>query len=108
MTDPKNAAEFRRRIAEGIPAELPPAPGSDPDANHAPPRRQVLSAAEKRLALRNALRYFPNEHHASLAPEFAAELESDGRIYMRRFRPTEYEMRAVTTRRAVVTRQRSC
>ncbi len=62
--------------------------------DRAPARRQVLTAAEKRLALRNALRYFPQELHAELAPEFAEELATAGRIYMHRYRPSEYEMRA--------------
>ena len=85
---------FTQAIAEGIPATLPPMPPLAEAVDRAPARRQVLSSAEKRLALRNALRYFPVEQHAKLAPEFLAELETDGRIYMRRFRPTEYEMRA--------------
>ena len=88
------SSEFKRSIAAGIPDELPPMPPSDPQANHAPPRRQVLSPQEKELALRNALRYFPEPLHERLAPEFAAELERDGRIYMRRYRPADYEMRA--------------
>ncbi len=86
--------DFKALVAEGIPDELPPHPGSDPSASHAPARRQVLSRAEKELALRNALRYFPPHLHAALAPEFALELETDGRIYMRRYRPAEYEMHA--------------
>ena len=63
----------------------------DPEINHAPKRKDILSREEKKLALRNALRYFKPEHHAVLAPEFAEELEKYGRIYMYRFRP-EYEM----------------
>jgi urocanate hydratase len=78
----------------GIPDELPPMPPEDETVDHAPPRRQVLSTEEKRLALRNALRYFPSHLHRALAPEFARELETGGRIYMRRYRPVEYEMKA--------------
>jgi urocanate hydratase len=59
----------------------------DPDLDHAPERKDSLSKEEKRLALKNALRYFPEKHHATLAPEFAAELKNYGRIYMHRFRP---------------------
>lgn len=90
-TDSRTFAEL---VAEGIPAELPDPPAHDPEVAHAPARRQVLARAEKELAVRNALRYFPPAWHATLAPEFAAELERDGRIYMRRFRPTGYEMKA--------------
>jgi urocanate hydratase len=84
---------FRRSVAEGIPDELPPPATLDPEVDHAPARRQVLGRAERELALRNALRYFPPEHHAALAPELARELATDGRIYMRRYRPS-YAMRA--------------
>ncbi len=86
--------DFRALVAEGIPDPLPEPPPFDPAVNHAPRRRQVLSPAERELAVRNALRYFPGKHHALLAPEFARELEEDGRIYIRRLRPTEYAMRA--------------
>jgi urocanate hydratase len=86
--------DFRTLVAEGIPDEIPPMPLSDPFANHAPARRQVLTRAEKELAVANALRYFPPRHHAALAPEFARELQTDGRIYMRRYRPAGYEMKA--------------
>lgn len=81
-------------IAEGIPHPLPVHPGLDPSVDHAPARKDILTAAEKKLALRNALRYFPVEDHAILAPEFAAELTKHGRIFMHRLRPTEYEMQA--------------
>jgi urocanate hydratase len=91
---PASAADFNRLVTSGIPRDLPSEPPHDPGVDHAPPRRQVLSADEKRLALKNALRYFPAPMHAELAPEFAAELARDGRIYMRRLRPTEYEMKA--------------
>ena len=85
---------FAQQIQAGIPTEaLPEMPPEEPDINHAPPRRQVLTAAERRLALRNALRYFAPSLHAELAPELARELATDGRIYMRRFRP-HYPMHA--------------
>lgn len=86
-------AEFRSLVAEGIPDELPEPPPDEPGIDHAPPRRQVLDDAGRRLALRNALRYVPRRHHAALAPELARELETDGRIYMRRYRPA-YPMHA--------------
>lgn len=89
-----SVADFKQSIAAGLPEDLPPAPPFDPTVNHAPPRRQVLTADEKRLALHNALRYFPAHMHEQLAPEFAGELKRHGRIYMMRFRPTEYEMKA--------------
>ncbi|MBW2527222.1 MAG: urocanate hydratase [Deltaproteobacteria bacterium] len=85
--------EFFQTVARGIPDELPEMPPEAPGINHAPPRRQVLNPAERRLALANALRYFPAKHHQTLAPEFARELRDDGRIYMRRFRP-HYPMHA--------------
>ena len=87
------ADSFREQVAEGIPAALPQAPADDPTASRAPARRLLLNLQEQRLALRNALRYFPPQWHATLAPEFAAELASSGRIYMRRFRP-HYPMHA--------------
>jgi urocanate hydratase len=87
-------SDFKRAVAAGIPDALPPMPSTEEDIDRAPARRQVLSTSEKRQALRNALRYFPKEMHAELAPEFAQELATDGRIYMRRLRPAEYEMRA--------------
>ncbi len=85
--------ELRKFILEGIPDELPSAPVYDSDINHAPPRNLVLGAEEKKLALRNALRYFQPLHHKVLASEFAGELEKYGRIYMYRFRPP-YEIKA--------------
>ena len=81
-------------LAQGLPKWLPEHPGVDSTVDHAPRRKQVLSNEEKRLALRNALRYFKSEFHEKLAPEFADELEQLGRIYMHRFRPIDYEMRA--------------
>ncbi|MFZ1666634.1 MAG: urocanate hydratase [Flavobacteriales bacterium] len=80
---------FQSSIREGIPDTLPPAQPLDPSVSHAPKRKDILTSEEKKLALRNALRYFPKKHHAVLAPEFAAELKEYGRIYMYRFRPSE-------------------
>ncbi len=79
---------FADEIKAGIPEQLPEPPPFDPALNHAPRRKDILSKEEKKLALRNALRYFPEKHHALLAGEFAQELEQHGRIYMHRFRPT--------------------
>ena len=85
--------QFKTDILAGIPDELPAPRPYDASVNHAPRRKDILSAEEKELALRNALRYFPARHHAVLAPEFAEELRLYGRIYMYRFRPA-YEMYA--------------
>lgn len=82
---------FKEYIQQGIPAELPPHQPRDESVSHAPVRKDSLSKEEKRLAIRNALRYFPNHWHAELAEEFANELMTYGRIYMYRFRP-QYEM----------------
>jgi urocanate hydratase len=84
---------FKEEIAQGIPTELPPFKAFDPNLNHAPKRKDILSKAEKKLAIRNALRYFDKKHHAVLAKEFADELKKYGRIYMYRFRP-DYSMYA--------------
>ena len=79
---------FAEEIVQGIPEMIPSSLDvTEEGVNHAPDRPQVLSAREERLALSNALRYFPSAQHAELAPEFAEELRRDGRIYMRRFRP---------------------
>ncbi len=86
-------ALFQQTIREGIPDVLPPARPLDPSVSHAPKRKDILSAEEKKLALRNALRYFHPKHHATLAPEFADELNTHGRIYMYRLRP-DYPMHA--------------
>ena len=88
-THAEHHISFSEEIREGIPDQLPPriAEESESDVNHAPRRPQTLSAAEELLALRNALRYFPQEQHATLAPELARELREEGRIYMRRLRP---------------------
>ena len=85
--------ELKIAIQAGIPSVLPEMPAYDHSINHAPKRKDILTAEEKRLALRNALRYFPKTLHAQLAPEFAEELKTYGRIYMYRYRPT-YEMYA--------------
>ena len=84
---------FKEQIKQGIPNNLPSKKAFDSEINHAPKRKDILSADEKKLALRNALRYFDKKHHAELLPEFAEELEKYGRIYMYRFRP-DYEMKA--------------
>ncbi|NPD44730.1 MULTISPECIES: urocanate hydratase [unclassified Lentimicrobium] len=80
-------ATFKQQILQGIPEQLPSVKKYDEDINHAPIRKEILSPEEKKLALKNALRYFPEKHHAILAPEFAEELTDYGRIYMFRFRP---------------------
>jgi len=85
--------EFQKSIIEGIPTELPQPKPYDANTNHAPRRKDILTDAEKELALRNALRYFDPKFHAVLAPEFADELHRYGRIYMYRFRP-DYDMYA--------------
>jgi urocanate hydratase len=87
------AMNFQDAIRQGIPRTIPEMPVDDPAISRAPVRPMLLSEDEKQLALRNALRYFPAEMHAELAPEFADELARLGRIYMLRFRPT-YEMTA--------------
>ena len=85
--------EFQSLIRAGIPEELPQPREYDTTVNHAPRRKKILTPEQERLALKNALRYFPERHHAVLAPEFAKELRDYGRIYMYRFRPV-YEMYA--------------
>ena len=82
---------FKEQILEGIPAELPQVKPYDSEVNHAPRRKDILTEDEKVLALKNALRYFPERHHKVLAREFAEELRLYGRIYMYRFRP-EYDI----------------
>lgn len=84
---------FSRVVAEGIPSQLPPKIARDLTVSHAPRRKDILSKKEEKLALRNALRYFPKSWHAELASEFLAELKAYGKIYMYRFRPS-YEMYA--------------
>lgn len=84
---------FRKEITEGIPTIVPETQEYDVTINHAPKRKEVLSTDEKKLALKNALRYFPKEQHSILAPEFAQEMKEYGRIYMLRFKP-KHEMYA--------------
>ncbi len=82
-----NLNEFQSAIKQGIPGTLPEPKPYNPEVNHAPVRKDILSETEKKLAIRNALRYFESKHHAILAKEFADELKKYGRIYMFRFRP---------------------
>ena len=84
---------FKEQIQQGIPTNLPPVKAYDSTINHAPKRKEILTDEEKKLALRNALRYFDKAHHEVLAKEFLQELNDYGRIYMYRFRP-DYEMKA--------------
>ncbi len=79
--------DFKQLVLQGIPKELPKAKPYQADINHAPKRKDILNAEEKKLALKNALRYFDKKDHAVLAKEFAEELKTYGRIYMYRFRP---------------------
>ncbi len=83
----KTNDDFKSAILQGIPEELPEPRKFDPKVNHAPRRRDILTPEEKKLALRNALRYFPSKHHPVLAEEFSDELRTYGRIYMYRYRP---------------------
>ncbi len=78
---------FKQQILDGIPAKLPAKYNYNIDVNRAPKRKEILSADEKKLAIRNALRYFKTEWHDILAQEFAQELKDFGRIYMYRFKP---------------------
>lgn len=84
---------FKKQILQGIPDKLPPVKAYDSSLNHAPKRKDILKPEEKKLAVRNALRYFDKKHHAVLAKEFAKELKEYGRIYMYRFRP-DYKIHA--------------
>ncbi|MEI7981056.1 MAG: urocanate hydratase [Bacteroidota bacterium] len=88
-----NAADFKNSILRGIPEALPEPLPRDLSISHAPVRKDILTAGEKTLAVRNALRYFDPKYHAVLASEFAGELRKYGRIYMYRFRPA-YTMHA--------------
>ncbi len=85
--------DFKNAILQGIPSELPALKPHDASVSHAPKRKDILSVEEKKLALHNALRYFPEKFHEVLAEEFSRELEAYGRIYMYRFRP-DYKMYA--------------
>lgn len=86
-------SEFKQAVLRGIPEILPAKKELNPNISHAPKRKDILNKEEKRLAIRNALRYFPEHMHATLAPEFAEELKMHGRIYMYRFMP-DYEIKA--------------
>lgn len=90
---PLGVRGLKEQIQEGIPSVLPLTKQYEVNINHAPKRKEILSAEEKKLALRNALRYFEPKHHAELITEFAEELKTYGRIYMYRFRP-DYKMYA--------------
>ncbi len=85
---------MRAFVGEGIPISLPEHPGVSDEVDHAPKRRQILTKKEKRLAIKNALRYFPKEQHTLLAAEFAKELDDFGRIWMMRYRPTQYQIKS--------------
>ena len=85
--------DLKKAILQGIPTELPAKKNRNPKISHAPKRKDILTKEEKRLAIRNGLRYFPEHMHPTLAPEFAEELKTYGRIYMYRFMP-DYEIKA--------------
>ncbi|MGM0478465.1 MAG: urocanate hydratase [Bacteroidota bacterium] len=85
--------EIQKDIQAGIPDAIPPKKEYDPSVNHAPKRKQILSKEEEKLALRNALRYFPKDQHAELIEDFREELRNFGRIYMHRYRP-DYKLHA--------------
>ena len=84
---------FQQEIQQGIPSSLPSPQSLDESVSHAPTRKKILNEDETKLALKNALRYFPEKFHEELRAEFEKELETFGRIYMYRFRP-QYEMKA--------------
>lgn len=88
-----NATDFKKAILAGIPSDLPSIKKYEKDINHAPKRKAILNDEEKKLALKNALRYFPKSFHSELISEFRNELDQYGRIYMYRFRP-DYEITA--------------
>lgn len=85
--------DIKADICQGIPVTIPPKKEYDPEVNHAPKRKEILSEEERKLALQNALRYFPKEQHAELLADFKEELDQYGRIYMYRYRP-DYKMYA--------------
>lgn len=87
MENKISVSEFSKLVTQGIPSELPEPKPFDASLNHAPKRKDILSPEEKKLAIKNALRYFPKQQHSVLAKEFAEELKTFGRIYMYRFRP---------------------
>ena len=84
---------LKQAILEGIPSELPAKKDINPSVSHAPKRKDILTKIEKKLAIRNALRYFPEHMHSVLAQEFAKELKIYGRVYMYRFMP-DYKIKA--------------
>jgi urocanate hydratase len=88
-----SSGDLKMQISEGIPSELPDLKPLNSSINHAPKRKDILSLKEKKLAIKNALRYFPEKFHKTLALEFATELEHYGRIYMYRFKP-DYKIKA--------------
>ena len=91
-----NSSQYNSLISDiltGIPQKLPPAKGRDADLSHAPDRKDILSKAEKKLALKNALRYLPVDQHREILPELLEELDAYGRIYMYRLKP-DYELKA--------------
>ena len=88
-----NQDQFIQDIIQGIPTQIPAKKEYETAINHAPKRKEILTQEEKKLAVANALRYFPKEQHAELAKDFAEELNTYGRIYMLRYRP-DYEMYA--------------
>ncbi|CAA6809179.1 MAG: Urocanate hydratase (EC [uncultured Aureispira sp.] len=93
MDGMSHLTDFQKAILEGIPKDLPLVKALENTVSHAPKRKDILTGEEKKLAIRNALRYFPKEQHSTLAAEFAAELKTYGRVYMHRFRP-DYKMYA--------------
>eukprot|EP01118_Nematostelium_gracile_P020238 TRINITY_DN9767_c0_g1_i1.p2 TRINITY_DN9767_c0_g1~~TRINITY_DN9767_c0_g1_i1.p2 ORF type:complete len:139 (-),score=28.19 TRINITY_DN9767_c0_g1_i1:651-1013(-) len=108
---PESIKNSLKELTRGIPSTLPVHPPLDKSVPHAIKRPINLNAKETKLALQNALRYFPKEFHSELAPEFANELKVYGHIYMYRFRPTAYEMKAYPIDyypENVVKLQRSC
>jgi len=90
---PMISGDFKKQVSEGIPSELPDPKPYDHSLNHAPKRKDILTLKEKKLAIKNALRYFPEKFHRILAMEFASEFEHWGRIYMYRFKP-DYQIKA--------------
>lgn len=82
-----DSKEFQAEIQEGIPSNIPAKKKYEPEINHAPLRKKILSEEERKLALKNALRYFPKEQHKELLEDFTYELDTYGRIYMHRYRP---------------------
>ena len=88
MISTKHNLDFQQEIQQGIPDQLPEKKPYPKGVNQAPKRKDILNKAEKKLAIRNALRYFPKKWHEELAQEFLNELNSLGRIYTHRFKPS--------------------